>query len=107
MLPFCRSNFFTFEVSLGFCDLGNHWRHLRDSHIDDCLGLSPLGPDLIGRGYGLGLGVLKGLSIFYSFEGTLCSLVSESVESLWYQVVIGDTAQVPWKCEDGKMAFCS
>lgn len=71
MLPFCRSNFFTFEVSLGFCDLGNHWRHLRDSHIDDCLGLPPLEPDLIGRGYGLGLGVLKGLSIFYSFEGTL------------------------------------
>lgn len=67
MLLFCRSNFFTFEVSLGFCDLGDHWRHLRDSHTDGCLGLSPLEPDLIGRGYGLGLGVLKGLSIFYNF----------------------------------------
>lgn len=28
---------------------------------------SPLEPDLIGWGYGLGLGVLKGLSIFYNF----------------------------------------
>lgn len=40
-----------FKVSLGFCDLGNHWSHWRGlKNTDDCLGLSPIGSDLIGLG---------------------------------------------------------